>query len=131
MIILEAAIPDVLILQPEIHGDDRGFFMETFRLSHFRDQGVEAEFVQDNQSRSDTFRLLPNFGARRTTKLKTGKITLRGIEITVFERIPVLEQIEMIKDCEECSICLMPFTDEQDLENSKLRIVRSQIEYVN
>ncbi len=52
MIILEAAIPDVLIFQPEIHGDDRGFFMETFRLSYFRDQGVEAEFVQDNQSRS-------------------------------------------------------------------------------
>ena len=52
MIITETRIPEVLLFQPHTHGDDRGFFMETFRLSHFRDRGLEVEFVQDNHSRS-------------------------------------------------------------------------------
>ena len=52
MIITETSIPEVLLFQPHTHGDDRGFFMETFRLSHFRERGLEVEFVQDNHSRS-------------------------------------------------------------------------------
>ena len=52
MIITETDIPEVLLLEPHTHGDDRGFFMETFRLSHFRERGLEVEFVQDNHSRS-------------------------------------------------------------------------------
>lgn len=52
MNITETSIPEVLLLQPHIHGDDRGFFMETFRLSYFRDRGLAVEFVQDNHSRS-------------------------------------------------------------------------------
>ena len=52
MIITETDIPEVLLLEPHTHGDDRGFFMETFRLSHFRNRGLEVEFVQDNHSRS-------------------------------------------------------------------------------
>ena len=50
MIILEANIPDVLIFRPKTHGDDRGFFMETFRVSYFRERGLNFEFVQDNHS---------------------------------------------------------------------------------
>jgi len=45
-------IPDVLIFEPLVHGDHRGFFMETWRKSLFEEQGLPAEFVQDNQSRS-------------------------------------------------------------------------------
>ena len=45
-------IPDVWLIEPELHGDDRGYFMETFRESYFRARGVELSFVQDNQSRS-------------------------------------------------------------------------------
>ena len=52
MIITETSIPEVLLFQPRTHGDERGFFMETFRLSYFRDRGLEVEFVQDNHSRS-------------------------------------------------------------------------------
>ena len=39
-------------MEPELHGDNRGYFMETFRESYFRARGVELSFVQDNQSRS-------------------------------------------------------------------------------
>ena len=45
-------IPDVWVIEPDPLGDDRGFFMETFRESHFRERGVELRFLQDNQSRS-------------------------------------------------------------------------------
>jgi dTDP-4-dehydrorhamnose 3,5-epimerase len=46
------AIPDVLILEPAVHGDHRGFFMETFRQSFFDTICPGLQFVQDNHSRS-------------------------------------------------------------------------------
>lgn len=52
MKITETTIPDVLILEPVVHGDERGYFMETFRASFFADRGIEVNFVQDNQSKS-------------------------------------------------------------------------------
>lgn len=46
-------IPDVLIIEPRIFGDDRGFFYESFNAAAFREAtGVTADFVQDNHSRS-------------------------------------------------------------------------------
>lgn len=46
-------IPDVMIIQPKILGDDRGFFFESFNQREFaKATGVEAEFVQDNHSMS-------------------------------------------------------------------------------
>jgi dTDP-4-dehydrorhamnose 3,5-epimerase len=52
MKISSTAIPEVLLLEPSVYGDERGYFMETFRASHFEDKGVGPNFVQDNQSRS-------------------------------------------------------------------------------
>lgn len=52
MIVTETQIPSVLLLQPKVIGDERGFFMETFRKSYFHDRGLRYDFVQDNQSRS-------------------------------------------------------------------------------
>jgi len=45
-------IPDVIFLQPKILGDDRGFFMETFRADDFAASGIAGFFVQDNHSGS-------------------------------------------------------------------------------
>ena len=42
----------VIVMEPVIHGDDRGFFIETYQRDAYRDAGVLAEFVQDNHSRS-------------------------------------------------------------------------------
>lgn len=44
--------PDVLVLEPKVHGDHRGFFLETFRGSVFADAGLPDVFVQDNHSKS-------------------------------------------------------------------------------
>jgi len=52
MKIARTEIPDVLIFEPAIHADDRGYFMETFRLSYFRERDIDLQFVQDNQSMS-------------------------------------------------------------------------------
>lgn len=47
------AIPDVLLLTPKVFGDDRGFFYESFNARIFNEVvGLQADFVQDNHSRS-------------------------------------------------------------------------------
>ncbi len=46
------SIPDVLMIEPDVYGDARGFFMETWHQKKFAEQGVTADFVQDNHSRS-------------------------------------------------------------------------------
>ena len=46
-------LPEVLLLEPEVFGDERGFFLESFNARRFRDAtGIDVEFVQDNHSRS-------------------------------------------------------------------------------
>lgn len=46
------AVPDVVLIEPEVHGDERGYFLESYRESAFREGGIEGEFVQDNRSYS-------------------------------------------------------------------------------
>ncbi len=57
---LETRLDGVVLVEPAVHGDERGFFVETYSEERWRELGVEAEFVQHNHSRS-------------------GKGTLRGI----------------------------------------------------
>lgn len=45
-------IPEVLIVEPEVFGDHRGFFLETYHAKNFAEQGLKQTFVQDNHSRS-------------------------------------------------------------------------------
>jgi dTDP-4-dehydrorhamnose 3,5-epimerase len=53
MNVIATAIPDVLILEPKVFGDERGFFFESFNERRFREiTGAPATFVQDNHSRS-------------------------------------------------------------------------------
>ena len=53
MQIIEQALNGVVLLEPKVFGDDRGFFMETFNQRVFRElTGVAPDFVQDNHSRS-------------------------------------------------------------------------------
>lgn len=54
-------MPDVVLVEPKAFGDDRGWFMETFKESDFAKHGIAGAFRQDNHSRS------------------TGKHTLRGL----------------------------------------------------
>ena len=46
------AIPDVVLMTPQVFGDERGFFMETFRQNEFERHCGNHQFVQDNHSKS-------------------------------------------------------------------------------
>lgn len=48
----ELAIPDVVLMEPKVFGDHRGFFMETFREDEFNENVQSVRFVQDNHSMS-------------------------------------------------------------------------------
>ncbi|HEX6201657.1 MAG TPA: dTDP-4-dehydrorhamnose 3,5-epimerase [Thermoanaerobaculia bacterium] len=48
----ETAIPGVLVVEPDVHRDERGFFLETYHREKYRAGGLDAVFVQDNHSRS-------------------------------------------------------------------------------
>jgi dTDP-4-dehydrorhamnose 3,5-epimerase len=52
MQVIDTAFPEVKVLQPAKHGDERGFFSETFSTKALQAAGLVAEFVQDNQSLS-------------------------------------------------------------------------------
>lgn len=53
MKVIPTAIPDVLLIEPRVFGDERGFFFESFNARNFAEQtGVTLDFVQDNHSRS-------------------------------------------------------------------------------
>ena len=52
MNIIETALPGVLIIEPRVFGDARGFFMETWNAGAFAAAGLDLAFVQDNHSRS-------------------------------------------------------------------------------
>ena len=51
MKVIETVLPGVLILEPKVHGDSRGFFQETWRADSYNNIGI-PDFVQDNHSRS-------------------------------------------------------------------------------
>lgn len=52
MKIIPASIPDVLILEPKVYEDSRGFFFESYNQKTMADMGINLPFVQDNHSRS-------------------------------------------------------------------------------
>ena len=50
---IRTAIPDVIIIEPKVHGDERGYFVETFRQDKLEEfLGFKINFVQDNESKS-------------------------------------------------------------------------------
>ncbi len=52
MRVTPTAIPDVLIIEPDVFTDERGFFMETYHEKRYREMGIDTVFVQDNFARS-------------------------------------------------------------------------------
>ncbi len=49
---IDTAIDDVFLIEPVVHGDHRGFFMESYHKDRFNELGITHDFVQDNHSRS-------------------------------------------------------------------------------
>lgn len=52
MNVIETTLPGVLVIEPKVFGDERGFFMETYQAERYAKAGIPGPFVQDNCSRS-------------------------------------------------------------------------------
>ena len=52
MQVIDTSVPDLKIIEPKVFGDERGFFIETFRCDWFKDNVANVNFVQDNHSKS-------------------------------------------------------------------------------
>lgn len=52
MNVIKTEVPDVIILEPRLFGDQRGFFLETYQILRYAEHGVSRPFIQDNLSRS-------------------------------------------------------------------------------
>jgi len=78
---IPTTIPDVLILEPKVFGDARGFFFESYNKKVLEDCGIHAEFVQDNHSRSAQNVLR---GLHYQIKQPQGKL-VRVVEGEVFD----------------------------------------------
>ena len=52
MKVIQTQLPGVLIIEPKVFGDERGFFVECYQAPRYREFGIELPFVQDNHSRS-------------------------------------------------------------------------------
>jgi dTDP-4-dehydrorhamnose 3,5-epimerase len=64
-------IPDVIVIDPVVYEDTRGFFMETWQEQKFRDAGIDAKFVQDSHSRS-------SYGALRGLHYQVSQASTSG-----------------------------------------------------
>ncbi len=49
---IKSEIPEVILIKPQVYGDERGFFLESYKKSEFIANGIIEEFVQDNHSKS-------------------------------------------------------------------------------
>ena len=78
---LPTALPDVMLIQPKVAGDDRGFLMETYRAAAYAAAGIRNAFVQENHSlsRRETLR-----GLHYQIRKSQGKL-VRVIVGTVFD----------------------------------------------
>ena len=79
--VIKTEIPDLLILEPRVFGDERGFFLESFNEREMREAGIVGHFVQDNHSRSQRNVLR---GLHYQVRQTQGKL-LRVASGTVFD----------------------------------------------
>jgi dTDP-4-dehydrorhamnose 3,5-epimerase len=75
------ALPEVILVEPDVHRDARGFFLETYHLEKYRGGGIPGPFVQDNHSRS-VKRTLRGLHAQR--RRPQGKL-VRAVEGEMFD----------------------------------------------
>ena len=78
---LSTELPDVLVIEPDVHRDPRGFFLESYHLQKYREGGISLSFVQDNHSYSirGTIR-----GLHAQLRKPQGKL-LRVLEGEIFD----------------------------------------------
>jgi dTDP-4-dehydrorhamnose 3,5-epimerase len=72
--VLETTLPGVLVIEPTVHRDDRGFFLEVYHQEKYRQAGIDVAFVQDNHSRSVARTLRGMHAQRRSPQGKLVRV---------------------------------------------------------
>ncbi|MFW2602062.1 dTDP-4-dehydrorhamnose 3,5-epimerase, partial [Aliarcobacter butzleri] len=88
MIFLKTSIPDVVVIEPKVHGDARGYFVETFRADKLEEfLGYKINFCQDNESKSSKgvlrglhYQLAP-FAQTKLVRVIKGKVLDVAVDI--------------------------------------------------
>ena len=84
---IKTEIPDVIIIEPQVFGDDRGYFFESFRQDQFDEHIGKVNFIQDNESKSTYGVLrglhfqLPPFAQSKLVRVIKGKILDLAVDI--------------------------------------------------
>jgi dTDP-4-dehydrorhamnose 3,5-epimerase len=81
MRVLSTALPGVIVIEPVVHLDGRGFFLETYHAERYREHGIDGPFVQDNHSQSTAGTLR---GLHLQIRRPQGKL-IRVIEGEIFD----------------------------------------------
>ncbi|MFN8596405.1 MAG: dTDP-4-dehydrorhamnose 3,5-epimerase [Anaerolineae bacterium] len=100
MKIIPTTIPDVLIIEPQVFQDERGFFMETYNSRKLAEFGITAEFVQDNHSRSQQGILRGLHYQIQQTQGKLVRVTLGevyDVVVDIRRSSPTFGQTEAIR----------------------------------
>ena len=81
------SIPEVILVEPIVHGDARGYFVESFRQDLFAHNGITTQFVQDNESKSKRGTLrglhyqLPPFAQSKLVRVVDGSVLDVAVDI--------------------------------------------------
>lgn len=81
------SIPGLVLIEPQVFGDDRGFFLETYSKKEFADNGINVDFVQDNHSRSSQGVLRglhfqkPPFAQDKLVRVTSGEVLDVAVDI--------------------------------------------------
>ena len=88
MKVIETEIEGVFILEPQVFGDDRGYFFESFSLKHFEEKVSRTVFVQDNESKSKYGVLrglhyqLPPYTQAKLVRVVKGRVLDVAVELS-------------------------------------------------
>ena len=83
----KTSLKDVFLIKPEVFGDHRGFFMESYSKKKFQEAGIEALFVQDNHSKSEKKGVLRGLHFQRAphTQAKLVRVTKGSVYDVVVD----------------------------------------------
>jgi len=102
---IETKIPEVIIIEPKVFGDDRGYFMETFRQDLFEKNIRKINFIQDNESKSKKGVLrglhyqLPPFAQSKLVRVIKGKVL--DVAVDIRKNSPTFKQYVAVELSED------------------------------
>ncbi len=102
---IKTKIPEVVIIEPRVFGDDRGYFMESFRKDLFEENIKKIDFIQDNESKSKKGVLrglhyqLPPFAQSKLVRVIKGKVL--DVAVDIRKNSPTFKKYVTIELSEE------------------------------